>query len=59
MVKKILIFIVTYHASFRILAVLNKIRKINKRRDDFRILISDDCSKDDTIKYIKKINMGC
>ena len=53
--KKILVFIVTYHASFRIVTVLNKIKKINKRRDDFRILISDDCSTDDTIAYINKI----
>ena len=55
MKKKILIFIVTYQASFRILTVLNKIKKINKRRDNFRILISDDCSTDDTIAYINKI----
>ena len=55
MKKKILVFIVTYHASFRIVTVLNKIKKINKKRDDFRILISDDCSTDDTIAYINKI----
>jgi len=55
MKKKILISIVTYHASFRILTVLNKIKKINKRKDDFKILITDDCSTDDTIAYINKI----
>ena len=55
MKKKILISIITYHASFRILTVLNKIKKINKRKDDFKILISDDCSTDDTIAYINKI----
>ena len=55
MKKKILIFIITYHASFRIVTVLNKIKKINKKSDDFKVLISDDCSKDDTINYIKKI----
>ena len=55
MKKKILIFIITYHASFRIVTVLNKIKKINKKKDDFKVLISDDCSKDDTINYIKKI----
>ena len=55
MKKKILIFIVTYQASFRILTVLNKIKKINKKKDNFKILISDDCSKDDTIDYINKI----
>ena len=55
MKKKNLIFIVTYQASFRILTVLNKIKKINKKKDNFKILISDDCSKDDTVDYIKKI----
>ena len=55
MKKKILIFIVTYLASFRIITVLNKIKKINKKKDNFKILISDDCSKDDTADYIKKI----
>lgn len=58
MKKKILIFIVTYHASFRILTVLNKIKKINKKKDDFKILISDDCSSDDTINYLKKIKLS-
>ena len=56
MKKKILVFIITYNASFRILTVLNKIKKLNKRRDHFKILISDDCSTDDTCNYIKKIN---
>ena len=55
MKKKILISIVTYNVSFRIPIVLNKIKKINKRKDDFKILISDDCSTDDTIAYINKI----
>jgi len=58
MKKKVLIFIVTYQASFRILTVLNKIKKLNKTRDDFKILISDDCSKDDTIDYINKIKFS-
>ena len=55
MKKKILIFIVTYNASFRIITVLNKIKKLNKKKDNFKILISDDFSKDDTVDYIKKI----
>ena len=55
MKKKILISIVTHNVSFRIPIVLNKIKKINKRKDDFKILISDDCSTDDTIAYINKI----
>ena len=37
MKKKILIFIITYHASFRIITVLNKIKKINIKKDDFKI----------------------
>jgi len=55
MKKKILIFIITYHASFKILTVLDKIKKINKKKDDFKVLINEDCSKDDKIDYIKKI----
>ena len=56
MKKKILLFIVTYNASFRILTVIKKIKKINKKSDNYSILISDDFSKDDTIEYLKKIN---
>jgi len=55
MKKKILIFIVTYNASFRLDKVLKKIKKINKKNDIFSVLISDDCSKDNTINYIKKL----
>lgn len=55
MKKKFLIFIVTYNSSFRLLNIINKLKKINLSNDLYRILISDDCSKDDTIKYIKKI----
>ncbi len=55
MKKKILLFIVTYNSSFRLLNIMNKIKKINKKNDIYKILISDDCSTDDTIEYIKKI----
>ena len=55
MKKKILLFIVTYNSSFRLINIMNKINKINKKNDTYKILISDDCSTDDTIDYIKKI----
>ena len=55
MKKKILIFIVTYHASFRLLDVMNKLKKIDPKNNLYKILISDDRSTDDTIDYIKKI----
>ena len=55
MKKKILIFIVTYHASFRLLDVMNKLKKIDPKNNLYKILISDDRSTDDTIDYIEKI----
>ena len=53
--KKLLIFIISYKASFRVKEVFDKIPF--KRLKNFRInvLISDDCSMDDTIDYAKKI----
>ena len=53
--KKLLIFIISYKASFRVKEVFDKIPF--KRLKNFRInvLISDDCSLDDTIDYAKKI----
>ena len=53
MKKKLLIFIITYNASHRLKRVFKRInfKKIN--RYDFKILISDDKSNDDTIRYIK------
>ena len=50
MKKKILLFIVTYNSSFRLLNIMNKIKKINRKNDIYKILISDDCSTDDTIE---------
>lgn len=52
---KILIFIITYKASYRVRDVLKKIPfgYLNKLR--FEIYISDDSSKDDTIDYIKDL----
>lgn len=53
--KKLLIFIISYKASFRVLDVYNKIpfNKIKKFKTN--VLISDDYSNDETIFYIKKI----
>lgn len=52
--KKLLIFIVTYNSSFRLKLILKKIQKIKKI--NYKILISDDCSTDDTSVYIPKKN---
>ena len=51
---KLLIFIVTYNSSFRLNLILKKIKKIKKI--NYKILISDDCSTDDTSTYIPKKN---
>ena len=53
--KKVLIFILCYKASFRLLEVFNQI-PFNRNKDfDLSVLISDDNSKDDTLHYAKKI----
>jgi len=52
--KKLLIFIVTYNSSFRLKLILKKIQRIKK--NNYKILISDDCSNDDTSNYIPKRN---
>lgn len=51
--KKILVFIVTYNSSFRLKKILHKLTKLNKKIP-FDILISDDCSTDDTKFYFPK-----
>lgn len=51
--EKILVFIVTYNSSFRLKKILNKLTKLNKKIP-FDILISDDCSTDDTKTYFQK-----
>tara|TARA_Y100000741_G_scaffold343744_1_gene307792 strand:+ start:128 stop:892 length:765 start_codon:yes stop_codon:yes gene_type:complete len=53
--KKILIFIITYKASFRLRDVFNKIpfKKLNNYK--VSTLISDDASKDNTILFANKI----
>ena len=55
MVKKILIFIITYKASFRLRDVYNEIPFKKLKKYNIDILISDDASKDDTVNYAKKI----
>jgi glycosyltransferase involved in cell wall biosynthesis len=52
--KKLLIFIVTYNSSFRLKLILKKIKKIKKI--NYKILISDDCSEDDTSNYLPNQN---
>ena len=54
--KKILIFIISYKASHRILDVYNQIPIKKLKKFEIKILISDDHSNDDTADYIKKIN---
>ena len=53
--KKVLIFIITYKASFRVADVFKKIPFKNLKKYNVKTLISDDDSKDDTINYAKKI----
>ena len=55
MKKKILIFIITYKASYRLLDVYNKIPFKKLKKYKINVLISDDKSEDDTIKYARKI----
>ena len=54
MKSKILIFIITYNASFRVLDLIKKIPFDYLKKHDFKVLISDDKSNDDTINYINK-----
>ena len=55
MKDKILIFIITYKASYRVEKVVQKIPFKYLKNKNFKIFISDDDSKDDTINFIKKI----
>ena len=56
MKKKLLIFIITYNASFRLTNVLKKIDLKKLKKYDVKILISDDKSSDDTINIAKEIS---
>ena len=53
--NKLLVFIVTYNSSFRLKIILNKLKKI-RSNINFDILVSDDCSNDDTIRYLPTLN---
>tara|TARA_B100000900_G_scaffold397362_1_gene397612 strand:- start:344 stop:1069 length:726 start_codon:yes stop_codon:yes gene_type:complete len=55
MKDKILIFIITYKASYRVKNVVQKIPFRYFRNKNFKIYISDDDSRDETINYIKQI----
>jgi GT2 family glycosyltransferase len=52
---KILLFIITYKASYRIKKVINEIPFKYFKKYNYKILISDDFSNDNTKKYIEII----
>jgi glycosyltransferase involved in cell wall biosynthesis len=52
---KILIFIITFKASFRVIDLVKKLPINYLKKHDFQIYVSDDCSNDDTVNYIDKI----
>lgn len=56
MKKKLLIFIITYKAQFRIKRVFEQIPFSKLKNFKVEILISDDASKDTTIKFIRNIS---
>ena len=53
--SKILIFFLSYKASFRILKSFKEIPFKKLKEFKIKVLVSDDCSNDDTIKYAYKI----
>ena len=55
MKSKLLIFIITYKASFRVLEVVKKLPFNYLNQYNYTIYISDDASKDNTIQYIKQL----
>lgn len=52
---KILIFIITYKASYRVIDLIKKIPINYLKKHDFHLYISDDFSNDDTVTHINKI----
>ena len=52
---KILVFIITYKASFRVLDVFKKLPFVYLKQHNYTIYASDDASKDDTVLYLKKL----
>ena len=55
MKHKLLIFIITYKASFRILEVFKKLPFSYLKQYEYTVYISDDASNDNTIQYIKQL----
>jgi len=55
--KKLLIFVVTYKASFRIFKLIDKIPFKKMSKVYFKVLISDDNSEDITLKYISNLKL--
>ena len=55
MSQKLLIFIITYKASFRVKDVIDKIPFGYIKNFNYQIYISDDNSNDDTLNYIRDI----
>ena len=55
MKKSILIFIISHYASFRLLNLFKKIPFDKLKNYKVEVLISDDCSKDDTQKIAEEI----
>jgi hypothetical protein len=52
---KFFIFIITYKASYRVNRVIKNIPFYFLKKFKYKILISDDCSGDDTLGFIKEI----
>ena len=52
---KILVFIITYKASYRVLDVFKKLPYVYLKQHKYTIYASDDNSNDDTISFLKKI----
>ena len=52
---KILLFIVTYKASYRVRKVINEIPFSYFKKFNYKVLISDDSSNDNTINYMNNI----
>jgi len=54
MKKKIFIFVITYRAQYRVLDVLKKFPYNYLKKFTYNILVSDDCSDDNTKNFILK-----
>ena len=51
--NKLLIFVVTYNSSYRLKHICEKLYNLKKKLS-FKVLISDDCSNDNTKLYFPK-----